>query len=132
LSTARGGASGGPAGFPENAGANLPLMRPLMTLGAVLCWGLASIVFAWFSGRRVSDSGRVWTRLLHFLGPAGLSFGSMTVGSAAGRRRTGGGLTLHRKAFADQNFCGQWFDSLTRWCCSLEVDQRSSMAKFQR
>src|SRR5262249_14972272 len=51
----------------------------------------------------------------------GLSFGSMTVGSATGWRRTGGGLTLRRKAFAGQNLYGQWFDSLTHWRCSPGV-----------
>jgi len=41
-------ASGLPPGFPENPGANLPLMRPLMTLGTASGLGLASIAFAWF------------------------------------------------------------------------------------
>src|SRR5262245_8648752 len=40
--------SGLPPGFPENPGANLPLMRPLMTLGAVFGSVSAFIVFAWF------------------------------------------------------------------------------------
>jgi hypothetical protein len=43
-------ASGLPPGFPENPGANLPLMRPLMTLGAVFGSVFAFIVFAWFQG----------------------------------------------------------------------------------
>jgi hypothetical protein len=40
--------SGLPPGFPEYPGANLPLMRPLMTLGAVFGSVFAFIVFAWF------------------------------------------------------------------------------------
>src|SRR5215470_13888299 len=36
-------ASGDPPGFPEYPGANLPLMRPLMTWGTVSRLGLASI-----------------------------------------------------------------------------------------
>src|SRR6516164_1754728 len=38
-------ASGDPPGFPEYPGANLPLMRPLMTWGTVSRLGLACIVF---------------------------------------------------------------------------------------
>src|SRR5262252_3599720 len=41
-------ASGDPPGFPEYPGANLPLMRPLMTWGTVSRLGLACIVFPWF------------------------------------------------------------------------------------
>jgi len=41
-------ASGDPPGFPENPGANLPLTRPSMTLGAVFDSVFALIVFAWF------------------------------------------------------------------------------------
>src|SRR5262249_8838611 len=54
-------ASGDPPGFPENPGANLPLMRPLMTFGVALCPVFSSIVFAWFSGRKLrpfKPSGR--------------------------------------------------------------------------
>jgi len=41
-------ASGDPPGFPETPGANLPLMRPLMTLGAVFDSVFALIACAWF------------------------------------------------------------------------------------
>src|SRR6516225_7951886 len=69
-------ASGDPPGFPEYPGANLPLMRPLMALGAVF-----DSVFAFMSspgseGLRISNSGESRQMLRHFLRPAGLSFGS--------------------------------------------------------
>ena len=48
LFTTRRTASGDPPAFPEYPGANLPLMRPLMTGGTVSRLRLACIVFAWF------------------------------------------------------------------------------------
>src|SRR5262249_28793131 len=101
LLNARRVASGEPPGFPECPDANLPLMRPLMTLGAALCSGLASIVFTWFSGGRyITSLGQAPAfprsgQFVFWLDDLGVLDGG-----------TGGGLTLRRKAFAGQSCRG--------------------------
>src|SRR5262249_3534230 len=107
LLNARRVASGEPPGFPEYPGANLPLMRPLMTLGAALCSGLASIVFTWFSGEKcITSLGQApaFPRSGLFVGLDDL--GVLLDGG------TGGGLTLRRKAFAGQSCRGRRFDPI--------------------
>src|SRR5262245_15257469 len=108
LLNARRVASGEPPGFPECPDANLPLMRPLMTLGAALCSGLASIVFTWFSGGKVYHESRPGSCISPWSGRfVGLDdLGVLLDGG------TGGGLTLRRKAFAGQSCRGRRFDPI--------------------
>ena len=84
-------ASGEPPGFPETPGANLPLMRPLLTLGAVFGSVFALIACAWSEGQRISDSG------------ATLDGGAR------------GGLPVRRKTFAGQSCRGRWFATVNHW-----------------